>query len=39
MDDQRFHEVRPDGFVDRVAIVGLLIAGLLLAASIVLYLI
>lgn len=39
MDDQHFHEVRPDGFVDRRAIIGLLVAGLLFAAAIVVYLI
>ena len=39
MDHQHFHEVRPDGLVDRVAMVGLLIAILLLAAAIVVYLV
>jgi hypothetical protein len=39
MDDQNFHEVRPDGPVDRLAAVGLTLAILLLAAAVAVLLI
>jgi hypothetical protein len=37
MDDQRFHQTRPNGLVDGVALVGLLIGILLLVAAVVVY--
>jgi hypothetical protein len=39
MDDQRFHETQPNGLVDQLAVVGLLVGILLLVAAVVVYLV